>query len=441
MRFIYSQFKYLKSNTGFIRYFKNTGWMMVEQLFRIISSLVVGIWIAKYLGPEKFGIYSYVLAFTAIFAGIAKFGLDGIVIRELINFPEKSDILLGTAFWIKIFGAFFTLLIIGVIIPFTANDFATNIFVFIISVGLVFQSFEVVEFYFRSLVLARFVSICKVVQIVISSVLKICLIILNAELIIFFWVTLFDALVLAISYAVAYRTCNQLNFYKNFDLGLAKSLIKDSWPLIFSGIVVMIYMRIDQIMIKEILGDFEVGIYSAAVRISESIYFIPVIISASLFPAILNAKKNSIILYTERLKQLFSLLIWISIFFIIFITFFYKYIVFYLFGSQYEVASQVLLIQCWASVFVFLGVASSNWYVSENLQLLSFWRTFFGMLINIVLNYFFLERYGSQAAAYSTLLSQFFAAYLFDIFNIKTRPLFFMKTYAFNPMNIFKNLT
>lgn len=69
----------LKNHAGFIRYFKNTCWMMGEQFLRIIAGVFVGIWVARYLGPEQFGLFSYVLAFTAIFGGIAKLGLNGIV--------------------------------------------------------------------------------------------------------------------------------------------------------------------------------------------------------------------------------------------------------------------------------------------------------------------------------------------------------------------------
>ena len=102
-------------------------------------------------------------------------------------------------------------------------------------------------------------------------------------------------------------------FYKHFELGIAKQLLKDSWPLIFSAIVVMIYMRIDQIIIKEMLGEYEVGIYSAAVRLSEGCYFIPMLITASLFPAILNGKKQSEELYKQRLQHLYTLMVWMAI--------------------------------------------------------------------------------------------------------------------------------
>ncbi|ENM3912220.1 flippase, partial [Vibrio cholerae] len=275
---------------GFLRYFKNTSWLIAEQFLRIIAGLLVGIWVARYLGPQQFGLFSYALAFTAIFAGIAKLGLDGIIVRELINYPDKRDAYLGTAFWLKVMGSIIVMLLMAAVIPFTNNDATTNLFIFIIACGLVFQSFEVVEFYFQSQVLAKLISICKIIQLSLSSLIKIYLVITESELIWFVLVTTFDTLSLAICYFLAYRLQKRNLFYTCFDFSIAKRLLKDSWSLIFSSIVVMIYMRIDQIMIKQMLGEYEVGIYSAAVRLSEAWYFLPTLITASLFPAILNAK-------------------------------------------------------------------------------------------------------------------------------------------------------
>lgn len=413
---------------GFIRYFKNTSWMMGEQFLRIIAGLFVGFWVARYLGPEQFGVFSYVLAFTAIFGGIAKLGLDGILVRELVSFPEKYTTYLGTAFWLKVIGTFIVMGLMAAIVPFTSNDSQTNLFIFIITAGLIFQSFEVVEFYFQSQVKAKVVSICKVVQLAMSSAIKIYLVITQAELIYFVLVTAFDALSLAVSYAIAYRLKkDHPPFYKHFEISIAKQLLKDSWPLIFSAIVVMIYMRIDQIIIKEMLGEYEVGIYSAAVRLSEGCYFIPMLITASLFPAILNGKKQSEELYKQRLQHLYTLMVWMAIGIALPMTFLSDWLIQLLFGNAYQEAGQVLVVHVWASIFVFLGVASGKWYIVENLQLLAFWRTFWGLIINIGLNFTLIPMIGLQGAAISTVISYTFAGFLFDYFSSKTREVFFMK--------------
>ncbi|MCI5114999.1 MAG: flippase, partial [Candidatus Electrothrix sp. AX1] len=176
--------------------------MMGEYLLRMIAGLFVGVWVARYLGPEQFGIFSYVIAFTALFSSIAKLGLDEIVVRELVNHPEKKDVYLGTAFWMKVVGAIVTISLIALTLPWTSNDKTTNLYIFIIASGLIFQSFEVVAFYFQSQVLAKFISFCKLTQLTVSSLVKIYLVLTGAELVWFIWVVLFDQITLAITYIV-----------------------------------------------------------------------------------------------------------------------------------------------------------------------------------------------------------------------------------------------
>lgn len=422
-----------------MRYATNTFWMMAEQMLRIVSGLFVGIWVARYLGPVQFGLFSYVLAFTAIFGGIAKLGLDGVLVRELVNQPALKNTYLGTAFWLKVMGAFGVLVLIAIIVPFTSNDTTTNFYIFIIAIGLVFQSFEVVEFYFQSRVLAKIISICKVTQLLLSSIIKIYLVLIHAELIWFVSITAFDAFSLAVSYFVAYKIKGNVSFLKYFDAGAAKKLLKDSWPLIFSSLVITIYMRIDQIMIKEILGDYEVGIYSAAVRLSEAFYFIPVFITASIFPAIINAKKQSAEIYYQRLNRLYTFLVWLAIFIVLLVTFLNEWLINLLYGKSYFAAAQVLVIHIWASVFVFLGVASSKYLLAENLTKIIFVRSFFGAMINIILNFLLIPRYGGMGAAVATLIAQFLVNYLYDIFDYRLREQFLLKTKSiFLPFQVFK---
>ncbi|SDU77464.1 flippase [Pseudomonas sihuiensis] len=418
---IINKIKGLVQHQGFRRYAANTSWMMAEQMLRIIAGLLVGIWVARYLGPQQFGLISYVLAFTAIFGGIAKLGLDGILVRELVNHPEKRDTYLGTAFWLKILGAFIVMGVMAAIVPFTSNDATTNLFIFIIAAGLVFQSFEVVEFYFQSQVFAKIVSICKVIQLALSSIIKIYLVLTEAELIWFVLVTAFDALSLAVSYFIAYQLRKNPAFYKHFDLSIAKQLLKDSWPLIFSAIVVSIYMRIDQIMIKEMLGEYEVGIYSAAVRLSEAFYFIPVLITTSLFPAILNAKNQSDELYKERLQRLYTFMIWMAIAIAFLMTFLSDWVVLLLFGQAYQEASHVLVLHIWGILFVSIAIVKGKWQMSENLTKHHFIGALVSAISNVILNFFMIPLWGVVGAALSTVVSQFIAGYLINYFFVELR--------------------
>jgi len=418
-----SKLKELKNHQGFMKYFKNTSWLFAGKILRMIVGLFVAVWVARYLGPEKYGLFSYAQSFVGLFIAIASLGLDSIIVRELVKEPQKENRLLSTAFILKVVGAIITLVILAIATDFTSNDNYTNKLIFIIASAVIFKSFNIIDFYFQAKVLSKYVVFSNVFSLFFSSLLKIYLIFIQASLEAFVWVVLFDSVVMALSYLYWYwKIKKDLFIFKlKFDFNLAKNLLKDSWPLILSGMVIAVYMKIDQVMIKEMLGNTEVGQYAAAVRISEAWYFIPMVIVSSLFPAIINAKKVSEELYYVRLQKLYDLMLWMAIAIALPMTFLSDWVVNLLYGSQYNQAGSVLMIHIWSGVFVFLGVASGKWLLIENLQMYSSVNTAIGAIVNITLNYILIPKIGIEGAAWATLFSYIFAAYLCLLFWKKTR--------------------
>lgn len=422
----------LAQHKGFRRYFVNTSWLLAEKILRLVVGLLVGIWVARYLGPDKYGLFSYTQSFVGIFAIIAKLGLDDILVRELVKEKSKNDILLGTAFFLKLLGALAVIGLLGIAVLFTSNDAFTNALIFIVASGTIFQSFNVIDIYFRSKVLSKFAVFANAISLGVSSLLKIYCILVGAPLIAFAVIVLLDSVVLAAGFIIFYRRNNLYLRSWTFSRATAKLLLKASMPLTFSSMLIMIYMKIDQVMIKEMLGNEAVGQYAAAVRISEAWCFVPTVICSSLYPAILNAKKQCETLYYSRLQKLFDLTVWLAIAVAIPTTLLSEKIVSFLFGSAYNETSNVLIIHIWAGVFSGLRGASGLWYMSENLQNLAFWRTFWGAIINFSLNIVFVPVIGIRGAAITTLLSYSAASVFFDFFNRKTRHVFFMKVNTIN---------
>ena len=180
-----------------MKYFKNTSWLFGEKILRMVVGLFVGIWVARYLGPEQFGLFSYAQSFVGLFTAIAALGLDGIVVRELVKDESRRDELIGTAFWLKLIGAIAVLLILAIAVNFTSNDHATNIIVFIVASATVFQAFNVVDFYFQAKVMSKYIVYANVISLFLSSIVKVVLILNEAPLVAFAWVVLFDSFVLA----------------------------------------------------------------------------------------------------------------------------------------------------------------------------------------------------------------------------------------------------
>lgn len=419
-------FSFINNTEGTRKYFKNTAWLVSEKVIRILSTILVGVWVVRYLGPSNYGILTYAQSFVAIFAVLSNLGLESIVVRDLVRDTNNFGKIIGTVFWLKFFGAFGVLAILTLAVSFTSNDYPTNMVILIIGSSTLFQSFNVIDLYFQSKVLNKYVAYSNLTTLLISSFLKIALISFNAPLLSFAYVILFDSLILSVFLVYFFLNHSKFRFSDlKFKIEIAISLLKESWPLLMNGFVVIIYMRIDQVMVKEILNSDAVGQYGAAVKLSEAFYFIPAAIVSSVFPAIVNAKKISEKFYYDRLQMLYDILILVAIALAIPMTFFSDWLINILFGNQYNHASGVLMIHVWASIFIFTGIASGKWFVVENLQKYVMINSMIGAIMNIGINLYLIPKIGIKGAAWATLISYFFASYILLYFHKKTRSNFF----------------
>ena len=406
------KFKKIELSSGFKKYSLNTGWLFFNNIFGMVIGLFVGVYVARYLGPNNYGLFNYAASFVGLFLAIAALGLDDIVVRELIKDEKKRDELLGTTFVLKIISSILVLMIIVIAVRFTNNDSFTNLLIFIIAIGTIFQSFAVIQLYFQSRVLSKYTVFAQTFTVILCSVIRLLLVHLNMGLMYFAMVTLLRNIVFASGLIVLYikQKLNLFNWRPKLDL--AKKLLSDSWPLMLSGIAITIYMKIDQVMIKNMLDAKAVGNYAVAVKLSEVWLFIPMAITNSLFPAIINAKKISEKLYHERLQKLYDLMTWLSIGISLPIMLLSTKIIELLFGIQYQEAAGVLKIYVWAGVFGFLGVASSQYLLAENYIKIEALRTVIGAIVNIILNIVLIPIYKIQGAAIATVISYFVSTFV-----------------------------
>lgn len=419
----------LAEHQGFRRYAANTSWMLAEKFLRMTVGLLVGVWVARYLGPEQFGLLSYAQSFVFLFTAIATLGLDSMVVRELVKDDSRRDELLGTSFGMKLIGAVAILPILGTAVYFTSNDAAINTLVFVVAISTIFQSFNVIDFYYQAKVQSKYVALANSIALGVSSVIKVGLIFADAPLIAFAIMVSFESLVVAIGLFYYYFKVSKMNFFGwKFRIEVAVTLLKESWPLIISTALNSIYMKIDQVMLGSMASAGAVGVYAAATRLSEVWYGIGVVVARSLFPAVVNAKIKSYHLYLKRIKSLFFGMTLSAYILIASVYFFSDKIISLLYGSEFFEAGAVLAVHIVSVVFVYLGVSSGRWLIAEGLVKLDFYRNLLGVTVNIVLNYYLIDSMGALGAAYASLASYVVAFYIFDIFVKDMRPIFYIKT-------------
>ena len=381
--------------------------------------------LSSYLGAKQFGILNYPTALIAFFVAIAALGLDGFVTRELLNDPGKKDTLLGTSFWMRLVAGFATIPLV-----FVAYTIANHLkpletpfyYVFIVAFTAVIQSVNIIDSFFQAKVQAKKIMYINVTGNVVSAIVKLLFILLKLPLIWFVYSLVFDAALIAAGYVITYLNSGN-SFYKwKFNAGVAKYLLKHSWPLAFAAILVSLYMKIDQVMIPIYLKTSQLGIYSTVANLSESWYFIPVAIVTSVFPAIMHARNTDPVRYKKRLQNMYDLMVVISLSIAIFMSFASKFIYHIVYAKHPEFWSgaPVLAVHVWAGIFVFLCSASGQYLIAEGYTKTSMLRTGVGAVVNIVLNIFLIPAYGILGAAYATLAAYGMATF-FILFIPKTR--------------------
>lgn len=390
----------------------NTGWQFGDNLVRMAVGLVIGIWLARYLGPEQFGLFSYALALVALFAALGSLGLDDIMVRDIVRHPEDRHEILGTSLLLRLLGGTISLLAAtGTIFLLRPDDGLSQGLVAIIAAGALFQSFHVIEFWFHSQVRAKYAVLAKNSAFLFCSLLKIGLILAAAPLIFFAWVALVEVMLGAAGLVIAYRVKSGSLRDWRVSLKKARKLLHDSWPLMLAGMVVMVYLRIDQVMLGEMAGHQEVGIYSVAVRLAEVWYFIPTAIYWSVFPAIVEARAAGDELFYERLQKFYNLIALAAYAVAIPVALLAQWLVPLLFGADYARAGLMLAVLIWANIFSGLEMARSSFLTVMNWTRLYLLTVALGCVLNIVLNYWLIPLYGGMGAVIASLVAYWFAAH------------------------------
>lgn len=403
-------------SADFKKILSNTGWLVIERAIRLLVSLILIAWIARYLGPTDFGAMSLAIAFVALFSALGSSGLQGIVVREVVDNPNKTDRILSSAIFLQVIGSILVLILVNSTAVWVLKfDFQVAIFVLVVSLSQLFKPTETLRYWFEARIDSKPVAIAEIITFLLCSLLRVCLIWNSLGPIWFVWAVVIESALTGIGLTIVFFLRREVAL--NFKLKKAQILkyFNQGWPLALSAVAVMLYMKVDQVMLGIIKGRDAVGVYTVAVRLSEAWYFLPIAAISSAFPALLSTRSSNPAQYLRRLQRLYTSMTLLAYFVAIPMTFLSGFFVTILFGESYMAAAPVLALHIWGSIFVILGLVSGKWLVSENLQKLALYRTVVGAAINILLNLLLIPLYGIFGAAIATVLSLAFAGFFFDM--------------------------
>jgi PST family polysaccharide transporter len=404
---------------------------MVDRLVRMGMGVFIGVWVARYLGPSRFGSLNFATSFIALFATLTTLGLENLVLREIVLHPEKTPEILGTGFTLRLAGSTLApILAIATIRIIQPHDHVAILLVSLLSIGLFFSAFDAIDSYFQSQVQSKLTVWAKNSAFLLMAATRVFLIHLEAPLWTFAAAQVAELVLGALGLVLAYIWSGGHFGHWRVKKERAVELMTQSWPVILSGMAIMVYMRIDMVMLKVMQGDHSAGIYAAATRVSEVWYFIPTAIVSSVSPAIIRVRENHA-LYYRRIGRLFSGMTLVALIIGSAIAACSHWIIHILYSNAFSAAGPILAVHIWASVFVFLGVAQAPWDFSENLLKLGFYRTLSGAIANVLINLVLIPRDGAMGAAVATVVSYAISSVFANAFSAKTRPIFLMQMRSF----------
>jgi polysaccharide transporter, PST family len=408
----------------------NTFWLFADRVVRLGVGLLVGVAVARHLGPDRFGQFNYVVAFVTLFATTITAGTDSVVIRDLARAPGRADSVLAAAAVIRLVATPLVLLVVAVAaLAAHARDGAMLTLIAVYAATLLFRPVDVVDLWFQAETNVRPTVWARNLAFFVTSAVKVGLLLAGASLLAFMAVEPLAAGLTAVFLLVAYRASGRRWTVAGATRDDLRRLMVAGAPLLLSGLAIVIYMRIDQVMLEHLAGGGarEVGLYSAAQRLSEVWYFLPMAVTSSVFPTLVRSRVADEAQYLTRLRRLFSVMALVALGLALATTLFSASLIRLVYGSGYAGAGPILSIHIWTAVFVFWGVVGETWYLNEGLTRLTLYRTGSAALANVALNLVLIPRYGGVGASVATLLSQAWSGWLSNLVWARTRPLFFLQ--------------
>jgi PST family polysaccharide transporter len=390
----------------------NFGWLAIEKAARLLCSVVVGFWVARHLGPGDFGRLNYALALVGFGLVFAEGGIDAVARRELVQAPQRAGALLAAIWRMRLTAG---IVCYGVALAWAVwGTPAPGDGLLLAATGLMlFQpALAVADLWLQANLRSRTAVLAQLIALGLGAVGRIALIEWQAPLWAFGAVGALEGALAAGLLTRGARRAGLRVAAGSDTRALIGRLARETWPMLLSGVAISIYMRIDIVMLRNLVGAGAAGQYAAATRLSEIGYFIPVALSTSLLPALLRSRAAGAADYAESMQRYCDLSAALGYGLAIPLALGAPWLVRLAYGEAFAPAAAVLTVHAWAAVFVFIGVARGQFLVNEGLTRFNLVATATGALANVALNLLLIPRLGGTGAAIATVVSYAAAAWL-----------------------------
>lgn len=401
---------------------RNASWLMVGKIIQMVLSLVVGLMVARYLGPGSYGLLNYAGGYVTFFASLCNLGINSILVKEFIDYPDLQGETIGSTLVLRLISSGLSILIIfGVSLSADSGEPTTVLVVFLSSLSVIFQIFETFNYWFQSRLESRATAVATLLAYLVTVVYRVVLLVLHADVVWFALASALDYGVLAVLLVVLYRRHGGASLHWSFKR--SQALLGKSYHFILPSLMVSIYGFCDKFMLKQMMDSSEVGCYSAAQVICNMWCFVLSALIDSFYPPIMEAHKaGNSEGYLRLNRKLYCIVFYVSVSASSLISAFSGPIVGLLYGADYSGAVVPLSIITWYTAFSYLGVARNAWIVSENKQSYLKWMYILSALLNVLFNLALIPPLGATGAAIASLLTEIATTFVIPTFFREIRP-------------------
>ena len=388
----------------------NASWIMIGRIFQLALTFVTTMLVTRYLGPTEYGKITYVYSYIQLFLPLCALGMNDIVVKELVDDRDHNDEILGTMIVLRLLASLVSMLCSVLLVSVLNDGKAYLIIASLQSIGLLFQSFDGIMYFYQSKLLSKKSGLVYASAYVITSVIRIVGILLKRDYRFFAFAMSLDFIVIAILLIGVYRKDG--NGFR-FSWTMAKKLLGKSRYYIFAGLLVVIYGKVtDTLLLGKMVDETSVGYYAAATMLCNAWPFVLTAIIDSLSPVIIDTHKSDREAFKKKLKQLYAIIFYLSTLAAIGITLLSDLIILIIYGAEYMEASVPMKIYAWSTAFSYLGVARTIWMQCEGKTRYETVISLVGAITSIVLNYFLIRAYGLIGAAMAAVLTQLVTNFL-----------------------------
>lgn len=399
----------------------NSAWIIGQQVFQMLLQLVIGILTARYLGPSNYGTLNYTASFVAFFTSIVTLGMDGVIIKKMIDNPDKEGLFIGSCMGLRLLASFLSIIsLVFIVCILNPEEPIKHILVLMQSFQLSFKAVEILDSWFQRSLKSKYVSIGKMVACVVVSSYKLSLLFLSMDIVWFAIASTLSEAVIAAIECFFYKREGGSKLQFSFQIG--KQVLSESYHFIISGLMVAVYSQIDKIMIGQMMSDLDVGYYTTATAVCSMWVFIPIAIINSFQPIIMETKRGGTNeQYIRRLEQLYCAVIWLCIGVSIIVVLLAEPAILVLYGREYLGSVSALRIAIWYETFAVIGTARGIWILCENKNRYVKYYLFIGAVVNFILNLLLIPILGINGAALATLITQIITSLVAPLFFSETR--------------------